>query len=152
MYFQDHPFRIIYHILHQKNPSKHLSWWTRVEGILKISRRCLQRNTFTYSKRLRRWKIVRLYYGINIREAAPEVFCKTGVIRNFAQFTGKHLCQSLFFNKVGGLRPATLLKKTSGRLLLTSDKRFVISLDFGYVLHHCNGKGSLRIRITLLHA
>ena len=151
-----------------------MSWWTRVEGILKISRRCLQRNTFTYSKRLRRWKIVRLYYGINIREAAPEVFCKTGVIRNFAQFTGKHLCQSLFFNKVGGLRPATLLKKklwhrcipvgfakllrtpflqnTSGRLLLTSGNRFVISLDFGFVLHHCNGKGSLHIRITLLNA
>ena len=29
----------------------------------------------------------------------------------FAKFTGKHLCQSLFFNKVAGLRPATLLKK-----------------------------------------
>ena len=25
--------------------------------------------------------------------------------RNFAKFTGKHLCQSLFFNKVAGLRP-----------------------------------------------
>ena len=24
---------------------------------------------------------------------------------------GKHLCQSFFFNKVSGLRPATLLKK-----------------------------------------
>ena len=34
-----------------------------------------------------------------------------GVLRNFAKFTGKHLCQSLFFNKVAGLRPATLLKK-----------------------------------------
>ena len=31
--------------------------------------------------------------------------------RNFAKFTEKHLCQSLFFNKVAGLRPATLLKK-----------------------------------------
>ena len=30
---------------------------------------------------------------------------------NFAKFTGKHLCQSLFFNKVPGLWPATLLKK-----------------------------------------
>ena len=28
-----------------------------------------------------------------------------GVLGNFATFTGKHLCQSLFFNKVGGLRP-----------------------------------------------
>ena len=31
---------------------------------------------------------------------------RKGVLRNFAKFTGKHLCQSLFFNKV-----ATLLKK-----------------------------------------
>ena len=41
----------------------------------------------------------------------PEVFCEKGVLRNFAKFTGKHLCQSLFFNKVAGLRPATLLKR-----------------------------------------
>ena len=27
------------------------------------------------------------------------------VLRNFAKFTGKHLCQSLFFNKVVGFRP-----------------------------------------------
>ena len=36
---------------------------------------------------------------------------KKGVLRNFAKFTGKHLCLSLFFNKVAG-RPTTLLKKT----------------------------------------
>ena len=28
---------------------------------------------------------------------------KKSVLRNFTKFTGKHLCQSLFFNKVGGL-------------------------------------------------
>ena len=28
---------------------------------------------------------------------------KIGVLGNFAKFTGKHLCQSLFFNKVAGL-------------------------------------------------
>ena len=31
--------------------------------------------------------------------------------RNFTKFTGKHLCQSLFFNKVACLKPATVLKK-----------------------------------------
>ena len=36
---------------------------------------------------------------------------KKGVLRNLTKFTGKHLCQSLFFNKVAGLGPATLLKK-----------------------------------------
>ena len=30
---------------------------------------------------------------------------KKCVIRNFAKFTGKHLCQSLFFNKVADLWP-----------------------------------------------
>ena len=44
------------------------------------------------------------------RSSRPEVFCKKGVLKNFAKFTGKHLCQNLFFNKVAGLRPATLLK------------------------------------------
>ena len=39
------------------------------------------------------------------RSSRPEVFCKKGVLRNFAKFTGKHLCQSLFFNKVAGLWP-----------------------------------------------
>ena len=29
---------------------------------------------------------------------------RKGVLTNFAKFTGKHLCQSLFFNKVAGLR------------------------------------------------
>ena len=33
-----------------------------------------------------------------------EVFCEKGAIRNLTKFTGKLLCQSLFFNKVAGLR------------------------------------------------
>ena len=41
----------------------------------------------------------------------PEVFCKKAVVNIFAKFTGKHLCQSLFCNKVTGHRPATLLRK-----------------------------------------
>ena len=35
-----------------------------------------------------------------------------GVLRNFEKFTGKYLCQRFFFNKVAGLRPTTLLKKS----------------------------------------
>ena len=34
-----------------------------------------------------------------------------GVLRNFAKLTEKHQRQSLFFNKVTGLRPKALLKK-----------------------------------------
>ena len=38
------------------------------------------------------------------RSSYPEVFCKKRVLRKFAKFGGKHLCQSLSFNKVAGLR------------------------------------------------
>ena len=37
------------------------------------------------------------------RSSRPEVFCKKDILRNFAKFTGKHLCWSLFFDKVAGL-------------------------------------------------
>ena len=35
-----------------------------------------------------------------ISERLTVVFCKKGVLRNFAKFTRKLLCQSLFFNEV----------------------------------------------------
>ena len=38
------------------------------------------------------------------RSSRPDVFCEKGVLRIFAKFTGKHLCQSLFLNKIAGLR------------------------------------------------
>ena len=45
------------------------------------------------------------------RSSHSKTFYKKGVLKNFAKFTGKHLCQILVFNKVADLRPATLLKK-----------------------------------------
>ena len=45
------------------------------------------------------------------RSSCLEVFCRKGVLRNFEKLTRKHLCQSLLFNKVAGLRTVTLLKK-----------------------------------------
>ena len=47
-----------------------------------------------------------------LRSSRPEMFCKRGVLRNFAKFTGKHLYQSLFFSKVAGLQ--LYLKRDSG--------------------------------------
>ena len=41
-------------------------------------------------------------------EAAKKDF---SALKNLAEFTGKHLCRSLFTNKVAGLRPPTLLEK-----------------------------------------
>ena len=48
-------------------------------------------------------------YTSFVKKQLPEMFFKKKV--QFAKFTGKHLCWSLFFNKVLSLTPTTLLKK-----------------------------------------
>ena len=54
-------------------------------------------------------------YVVTYRSSHQMCSVKKSVLRNFEKFTGKHLCQSIFFNKVAGLSPrlspATLLKK-----------------------------------------
>ena len=52
-----------------------------------------------------------LFCKQSLRSSLLEVVCKNGVLKHLAKFTVKDLCQSLFFNKVAGLRPATFLKK-----------------------------------------
>ena len=37
-----------------------------------------------------------------LRSSHQRCSIRKGVLRNFTKFTGKHLCQSLFFNKVAG--------------------------------------------------
>ena len=37
------------------------------------------------------------------KKQSPRRFCEKGVLRNFAKFTGKHLFQNIYFNKVTGL-------------------------------------------------
>ena len=54
------------------------------------------------------WSIARF------RSSHQRCSVRKGVLRNLAKVTGKHLCQSLFFNKVAGLRPAALSKRDSG--------------------------------------
>ena len=77
-----------------------------------IGRECLPQSIFEQQMFLKRCgRNSQSLNAIKHRSIRPEVFCKKGVLRNFAKFARKHLCQSLFFNKVAGLRPATLLKK-----------------------------------------
>ena len=46
----------------------------------------------------------------HLRRSHRRCSIKKGVLRNFAKFTGKHLCQSFFLNKLQA-RPVTLLRK-----------------------------------------
>ena len=44
---------------------------------------------------------------------SPEVLYKKSILRNFAIFTGKHLCWSLFLIKLQAFKSAILLKRDS---------------------------------------
>ena len=49
---------------------------------------------------------------VELHRSSQQRCSKTkGVLNIFAKFTGKHLSQNDFFNKVAGVRPATLLKE-----------------------------------------
>ena len=60
-----------------------------------------------------KWQVIEMISLIivckNFSEAATGGV--KGVLRNFTKFIGKHLCQGLFFDKLAGLRSATLLKE-----------------------------------------
>ena len=43
------------------------------------------------------------------RSSRPEAFCEKDVLENFTKFAGKHLWESLFFNKVAGLAPSGVI-------------------------------------------
>ena len=45
------------------------------------------------------------------RSSHSQMFFKIDVLKNFANFTGKHLCWSLFSIQLQALRPASLLKR-----------------------------------------
>ena len=47
------------------------------------------------------------------RSSCSQIFIKISVLKNFAIFTGKHLCRSLFLRKLQVLKPTSLLKGDS---------------------------------------
>ena len=55
-----------------------------------------------------------------------------GFLRNFEKLTGKHLLQSLFFNKVVGLRPAALLKRRLWPKIYNVIKKETLAQVFSY--------------------
>ena len=64
--------------------------------------------------------ILMIWVYSELRSSRLEVFCRKGVLRNFAKFTGKHLRQSLFFNKVAGLCEFCKISKNTFFLQNTS--------------------------------
>ena len=63
------------------------------------------------------WNIIETVLNTPLADSAfskssrSQIFLKTGVLKKFANFTGKHLCWSLFLIKFQVFRPATLIKR-----------------------------------------
>ena len=104
-----------------------------------ICRRCKKKNFKTLQT------CEKKTVDLRFQKQSSKGVLKKGVLRNFTKFTGKHLCQSLFFNKVAGsacnsikketlpqvffcefyeISKNTFLQNTSGRLLPT----FLVSM------------------------
>ena len=73
-----------------------------------------------------------------MQKQPPEVFYKKCILKNLEKFTGKHLYQSLFFNKVASLGPATLLKKRLWhRCFPVNFSKFLRTLFYKTLLDDC---------------
>ena len=70
-----------------------------------------------------------------MRSRRPEVFCKKGILRNFGKFTGKYLCQSLFFNKVTGLSLQLFKKETLAQVFFCESCE-ILENTFSYRAPH----------------
>ena len=66
-------------------------------------------NTFFYKTPLVAASGYKYFILKSHRSSRPEVLRQKGVLENFTKFAGKHLCQSLFFNKVADLAPSGVI-------------------------------------------
>ena len=101
-------------------------------------------------------------YFTHCRSSRRELFCKKGVLRNLAKFTGKHLWQSLQTRK--SLRPATLLKKRLWRrcfpvnfakfrrtpFLIEHLRWLLLTLEFLKIVFSSMGNANLQLQIIRL--
>ena len=71
----------------------------------------------------RRW--ISDKYDVKDRSSHRRCSVRKGVVRNFAKFTGKHPCQSLFFNEVAGLARNFIKKETLEQMFSCEFCKFV---------------------------
>ena len=72
------------------------------------------------------------------------MFFKMGVLINFVNFTGKHLCWSLFLVKLPASRPATLLKRDPNTEVFSCEifKNTFFAENFQWLLLNLRSKQS----------
>ena len=67
---------------------------------------------------------------VQFQEWPPQVFCEKSVLKNFSNFTGKHLCWSLFLTKLQVFRSATLLKGDANTSIFLENLRIFFKNAF----------------------
>ena len=65
-----------------------------------------------------------------------DVFYNKGLLKKCAKFTGKHLCQSLIFNKVASLSLEDLITYTSCRIIQFTHAKTVFKAT-NYLQNSC---------------
>ena len=70
------------------------------------------------------WLTIQEFIFSKGRSSRPKMFCKKGVLRNITKFAGKHLYQSLIFNKVAGFKNETLAQVFSCKFCKISKNAF----------------------------
>ena len=82
------------------------------------------------------------------------MFCKKGALKNFAKSTGKHMCQSFFFNKVASIRLATLFKNRLWHMCFPVNFRKFLRTPFfiEYLLWVLLAPGTKRLKIEKVAA
>ena len=96
--------------------------------------------------------LVKSLFFLNCRSSHRRCSIKENILKSFANFTGKHLCQSLYFDKVPSLRPVILLKKRLWQIFfLWILGNFLENLFYRPLLNDCfcNCFGTLRFWMTV---
>ena len=70
------------------------------------------------------------------RSSHQRCYIRKGVLRNFTKFTGKHLYQSLFFNKVAGVKKETLVQVFSCEFCKISKNTFFYRTPLDDCFYH----------------
>ena len=85
------------------------------DNVTKIHRLCFKRCFPTNQTTTKKLEEFFIFINAKLkwisRSSHQRCSVRKGVLRNFAKFTGKYLCQNPFFNKVVCPRPATSFKK-----------------------------------------
>ena len=99
------------------------------------------------------------WYQLPLRSSHRRCPIKKDVFKNVAELRGNHMCPSLVFNKVAGLRPVTLLKRRlwhrrfpvdfakflRKQVLQNNSGKLVLTIIFnGFLVCSCIARGKVK--------